>query len=230
MTAQESLSAQTGTSPLWPADDPAAMNHITLLEGIINRLANNSASCKTWCITLVSALLGLTGATHLPGLVGIALIPVVMFGFLDTSYLAQERAYRALYKCMVNKIRARTYTLEDAFEADAPLDFAARTKAFFSWSVSPMYLSLYCSVRGSTVCWLDRPTRGQHYCNNAFIAPSEKGEPFHFSLDKPFMGSEAPLLCCGPRKPSNRQYRRCIAPTRYSLIRLTLRVLWRVRC
>jgi hypothetical protein len=33
-------------SPLWPADDPAVAAHINLLQGIINRLANNSASCK----------------------------------------------------------------------------------------------------------------------------------------------------------------------------------------
>ena len=41
-----------GESPLWPADSPAVTAHINLLQGIINRLANNSASCKTWCLPL----------------------------------------------------------------------------------------------------------------------------------------------------------------------------------
>jgi hypothetical protein len=44
-------------SPFWPADNPAAIAHVNLIQGIINRLANNSASCKTWCLVIVSALL-----------------------------------------------------------------------------------------------------------------------------------------------------------------------------
>ena len=131
-----------GASPLWPSDNPSAMGHITLLQGIINRLANNGASCKTWCIALVSALLSLTGAIHLPGLVGVALVPVVIFGFLDANYLAKERAYRDLYGRVVEKIRAASYTLADTFEARAPLKRRARIKAFFSWAVAPMYLGL----------------------------------------------------------------------------------------
>jgi hypothetical protein len=54
------------SSPVWPADSPAVMAHINLLQGIINRLANNSACCKTWCLALVGALLSLAGATHPP--------------------------------------------------------------------------------------------------------------------------------------------------------------------
>src|ERR1700730_15200835 len=109
-------------SPLWPADNPAVTTHISLLQGIINRLANNSSSCKTWCLTLVGALVSLAGATHVPGIVTFALVPVVIFGFLDTMYLAQEKAYRDLYNCGVTKIHAGTYALEDTYEARAALE------------------------------------------------------------------------------------------------------------
>ena len=30
--------------------------YLTLLQGIINRFAANSSNCKTWCVTLVSAI------------------------------------------------------------------------------------------------------------------------------------------------------------------------------
>jgi hypothetical protein len=80
-------------SPLWPADNPAITAHINLLQRIINRLANNSASCKTWCLTLPAACLLLAGAIHKPRILAFALIPIVIFGFLDATYLAQERAY-----------------------------------------------------------------------------------------------------------------------------------------
>jgi hypothetical protein len=63
------MAVDPSSSPFWPADSPAATTHITLLQGIITRLANNSASCKTWCLTLVAALLSLSGAAHLPQMV-----------------------------------------------------------------------------------------------------------------------------------------------------------------
>jgi hypothetical protein len=129
-------------SPLWPADNPAVTAHISLLQGIINRLANNSASCKTWCLTLVGALLSLAGATHVPGIVTFALVPVVIFGFMDTMYLAQERAYRDLYARVVGTIRDGSYGLGGAYEARAPLGFCRFCSSLASWSIFPVYLGL----------------------------------------------------------------------------------------
>jgi hypothetical protein len=133
------MCASGSHSELWPADSPAVMAHITLVQGIINRLAGNSASCKTWCATLVAALVSLAGATHVPQIVSVALVPVVIFGFLDTMYLAQERAYRDLYKRIIGKVRGGKYTLTDTFDAGAPLRVSACFSAFFSWSVWPVY-------------------------------------------------------------------------------------------
>jgi hypothetical protein len=131
------------SSPLWPADNPGVIAHINLLQGIINRLANNSAGCKTWCITLVAALLALAGATRAPAIVAFALIPVVVFGFLDSMYLAQERAYRGLYGRIVAAVRNGSYSRENVFDARAPIGGAGRVwSAFWSWAVWPVYLGL----------------------------------------------------------------------------------------
>src|ERR1700730_10825885 len=119
----EAMPDDPRASPFWPADNPVVIAHINLLQGIINRLANNNASCKTWCLALVGALLSLAGATHVPGIVTFALVPVVIFGFMDTMYLAQERAYRNLYNRVVELIRANTLKREHVFEASAPLEF-----------------------------------------------------------------------------------------------------------
>jgi hypothetical protein len=129
-------------SALFPADSPAVTAHITLLQGIINRLAGASVSCKTWCLGLVSALVSLAGATRVPAIVGVALVPIVIFGFLDTMYLAQERAYRDLYSKVVAKIRDGSYKLTDTFEAKAPLRAADCVDALRSWAVWPVYLGL----------------------------------------------------------------------------------------
>jgi len=126
-------------SPLFPADSPAVTTHINLLQGIINRLANNSSSCKTWCLALVGALLSLAGATRTPAIAAFALVPVVIFGFVDTMYLAQEKAYRDLYDAVVAAVRDGSYGRENAFNAKARRGFAHVMWALTSWSILPIY-------------------------------------------------------------------------------------------
>ena len=130
------------TSPLFPADNPATAAHVTLIQGIITRLANNSASCKTWCLALVGALVSLAGATHVPGIITFVLVPVAIFGFLDVMYLAQEKAYRDLYKTVVNSIRDGSYNRACAYEARSQLKRKHIWGAFCSWSILPVYLGL----------------------------------------------------------------------------------------
>jgi hypothetical protein len=133
------------TTALEPAD-PATLAHINLLQGIIARLAGNSASCKTWCLTLVTAILSLAGTMKNPALVEVALIPVIVFGFIDTMYLTQERAYRDLYTKVVNKINTGEYTVGDAFDARPSVGFFClcwlAIRSFCSWAVWPVYLGV----------------------------------------------------------------------------------------
>ena len=127
------------SSPFFPADNPAVTAHITLLQGIINRLANNSSACKTWCLALVAALLSFTGAMHNAKLAVLALLPVVIFGFVDAMYLAQEKAYRELYERVAMAVRSGSYQRVDAFEARAERRLRHICWALASWSVWPIY-------------------------------------------------------------------------------------------
>lgn len=129
-------------SPLWPADNPAVIAHMTMLQGIIGRLANNSAACKTWCLTILSALFAFAAAARLPALINFAPVPIVVFGYLDAMYLAQERAYRALFAAVRDSVREGRYTLEQTYDATAPLEPGALMAALGSWSVYPVYLGL----------------------------------------------------------------------------------------
>lgn len=142
-------------SPLWPADNPAVAAHVNLLQSIINRLANNSASCKTWCLTLVGALVSLAGATRVPGIVTFALVPVVIFGFVDTMYLSQENAYRDLYNEIVEAINGGTYSREKVYNARAQLKPKHVGKALVSWAIWPIYLGLIAAyVVAHSAQWL----------------------------------------------------------------------------
>ena len=128
-----------GAATLLTADNPAVTAHINLIQGIINRLANNSASCKTWCLTLVGALVSLAGATRAPGIITFALVPVMIFGFMDIMYLANEKAYRDLYNSQVALIRDGTYTRGHLYDAKAPVSITHIGAAFVSWSIWPVY-------------------------------------------------------------------------------------------
>jgi hypothetical protein len=129
-------------SEFYPADNPAATKHIDVLQGIINRLANNSASCKTWCLTLTGALLSLAGATKVPELVFLAIAPLVVFRYLDSRYLAQERAYRGKYNAIIKLIQDGNYKREHVFSAGAAWTPADLQEALRSWSVRPLYCTL----------------------------------------------------------------------------------------
>ena len=73
-------------------ENSAVQFHISMLQGIINRMANNSANCKTWTVTLVTAMLVLLleKKIKLPN-PWISLILVVLLYLLDCYYLCLER-------------------------------------------------------------------------------------------------------------------------------------------
>lgn len=77
---------------LIPLESPAVQGYLSMLQGIINRMAGNSASCKTWTVTLVTALLVLVleKDIQLPNPY-LCLIPIALLFLLDCYYLGLER-------------------------------------------------------------------------------------------------------------------------------------------
>jgi hypothetical protein len=128
--------------PIVPDNDPAAIEHLKMIQAVITRLAGNSAQCKTWCITIVSAIVAFAGAMKNENIVAVAIVPLLIFGFLDMAYLAHERAYRRLYNKIVKKIREGGYGLEDRFVLGEPANADDYVRALRSWSVWPVYLGL----------------------------------------------------------------------------------------
>ena len=44
-------------------ESSAVQKHLEIMQGVINRMAENSRSCKVWCVTLVAATLVLVART-----------------------------------------------------------------------------------------------------------------------------------------------------------------------
>jgi hypothetical protein len=82
------------------------IEHLKMIQDVINRMAGNSFLTKGWCVTLVSAIIVLGAKEPDKRFVMVAFLPLIMFWILDGYFLFQERLFRRLY----DFVRARKKT------------------------------------------------------------------------------------------------------------------------
>ena len=75
------------------------IKHLEIIQGVINRLANNSFLIKGWSMTvLVAAVLFITKNQDQQNYIILCfLIPIIGFWILDGYFLWQERIFRGIY-------------------------------------------------------------------------------------------------------------------------------------
>ena len=131
MTEQEPLEHESA----------AVQKHLEIMQGVINRMAENSRSCKVWCVTLVAAILVLVARTGESNHALIALVPTLLFLVLDSYYLALERAFRNSYNGFVDRFHKGELLLRDVY------------------AIRPVGMDLTLVVRclGSVSIWLFHP-------------------------------------------------------------------------
>ena len=116
-----------------------------MLQGVIQRMAENSRSCKLWSITAVSAVLFLAARTGVPWYTLIALIPLLLFFLLDVYYLSLERRFRCSYNRLLGMLRDGTYGLQEVYRiAPADFSFGVLVKCLRSPSVYLYYPPALC--------------------------------------------------------------------------------------
>lgn len=132
-----------GEQSMFNSNAPAVQAHLTITQSIIQRMASNSASCKAWCITLVSAVLVIVADKGHPDLALIAFIPTALFLILDAYYLSLERCFRNAYNSFIDSLKRGEVSAEDVYAVN-PLGFGAKevVKALGSFSVWPFYSML----------------------------------------------------------------------------------------
>ena len=104
-------------------ETPAVQSHLEMLQGVIQRMAENSRVCKLWSITAVSAVLFLAARTGIPWHTLIALIPLLLFFLLDVYYLSLERRFRSSYNRLLGMLQDGTYGLQEVYQI-APAGFS----------------------------------------------------------------------------------------------------------
>lgn len=89
--------------------------HLEFVQGVINRMGQNSFLIKGWTVTLVSALFALAAKDTNQKFVIVAYFPTMVFWLLDSYYLYQERLFRKVY---------------DHVRKETTVDYSLNTKNF----------------------------------------------------------------------------------------------------
>ena len=129
-------------------DSPAVQKHLEIMQGVITRMAENSRACKVWCVTLVAAVLVLVARTESAEHALIALIPTLLFLFLDSYYLALERAFIASQNAFVTKLHGGELIPADVYRV-VPKGMGWRLVGrclLGSMSILPFYVLLATTV------------------------------------------------------------------------------------
>lgn len=135
-------SSQPAVSAPVALDSPAVQSYLPILQGVITRMASNSANCKAWCVALVSAILVVVADTLSPRYVWIAGVPTALFCLLDAYYLGLESGFRDSYNVFIRKLHLGTATVDELFIVAPSGRWAvakATAAALLSFSVLPFY-------------------------------------------------------------------------------------------
>ena len=132
---------------VYKENSQAIQAHLQITQSIIQRMAANSASCKAWGITLVSAILVIVADKGKPQYVLIALIPNILFLVLDSYYLALEKIFRLSYNEFIEKLHKSKIIASDLY-AVSPSGSLFKTffKSLKSFSIWPFYLTLFLMI------------------------------------------------------------------------------------
>lgn len=125
------------------SESQSIQTHLGILQNVIQRMASNSSASKTWCVTLVSAILVIVADKGKPDYAFIAMLPTLVFAALDAYYLALEKAFRNSYNNFISKLHSKSLTEVDLYSV-APKGNMSRLQweSIKSFSVWGFYLSI----------------------------------------------------------------------------------------
>ncbi|MGJ4953001.1 hypothetical protein [Bradyrhizobium sp. HKCCYLS20291] len=119
------------------------VKHLEMLQTLITRMAGYGASFKSYCITVVTAVVGFAFTLHRPGVAALALLPVLAFAVADAQYLRVERTFRGLF----NVVRQEAWDTLPSFDINLKHAPAERfLTAATSWSIVWFYAPLAIAV------------------------------------------------------------------------------------
>lgn len=127
----------------------SVVTHLSFMQGIINRMASNSANCKLLVATILTIVVTvLLGFNNYNNYWWITII-IIIYGFIsDAYYLAYERNFRNEYNNFVYKINNRKLKIKEIYiikskNKNCYCDFLVKViKAMTSFSIWSYYITL----------------------------------------------------------------------------------------
>lgn len=87
-------------------ENSAVQHFISYLEGIINRMASNSANCKNWLLAIIAGCMAMQPTMQaVVDKIWFAYPLVALFCILDSYYLGCEMYYRQMVSDFVKEVR-----------------------------------------------------------------------------------------------------------------------------
>jgi hypothetical protein len=77
------------------------IKHLELIQAIVSRMNTNSFHLKSLAVTLTTAIIAVSFTLNQLMMNLISFIPIMIFWFLDSYFLKQERMFRGLYNDIV---------------------------------------------------------------------------------------------------------------------------------
>ena len=78
------------------SQEMARIEHLKLIQAVVDRLGRNSFAIKSTAAAATAALVALTASTNSP-VAAVAGTAILLLWVLDARFLAEERAFRRLY-------------------------------------------------------------------------------------------------------------------------------------
>ena len=141
------MTQQLSERPPLDEQSPGVRTHLELMQGVIERMATNSRSCKVWCVTLAAAVLVLVARTGEAQHALIALVPTALFLVLDAYYLALEEAFITSYNNFVAKLHEGSLASSDLYTI-SPAGSVPRLamRSLLSFSIWPFYALMVATI------------------------------------------------------------------------------------
>ncbi|MCQ2764140.1 hypothetical protein JT227_06520 [Helicobacter pylori] len=123
------------------------IEELKILQGVINRMAQNSLECKKWTLALVFGVLSLKMET-ISNSYGLCVLGVLLlcFWFLDAYYLMQERSFREQYQWLIENRLKTNARLFEVFPAHQTCQSTQFLSAMRSPSLFPYWALALCLV------------------------------------------------------------------------------------
>jgi len=123
-------------------------NHLSIIQGIIHRVAGYTLHAKTIAITVISILGAIYVVTKSGNIVIVGLTAIIAISFLDAVCLSLERELRCWYDKEIAKANSGLFREKDLYVIKIEkkyLEIPNLMKAYRSWSIWLVY-SCYAVV------------------------------------------------------------------------------------